>query len=257
MKIFIGWSGQLSGKLASILKQWLANVIQAVKPYYSEEDVAKGSRWHEGIAKELEDCRIGVICLTSENLNEPWIMFEAGALSKKVGESKVCPILFGLNVSDIKGPLAQFQAAKFTKSAISKVIAMMNAELGEKGLDASVLDDSFEKWWPDLESKVIKELQSKSGPQKIESRSERDILEEILQLTRQLVQESAANVFRPIKVDFSKGIDSIGSVTFPTSGFQFGIPTIQSNYPLTFDKSKEVKPESVSEKPEKKELKEE
>jgi hypothetical protein len=188
MKVFISWSGQLSMKLADILKHWLPSVIQAVKPYYTPDDIAKGTRWSTEIAKELEEAKIGIICLTRENLEAPWIMFEAGALSKNVGTSKVCPILFGVDATDTKGPLVQFQSAKFEKNDIKKVIDMINTELGDGGLTADVLDKVFEKWWPELKEKVESTLKSTEGVIKHTIRSEREILEEILQLTRTIAQ---------------------------------------------------------------------
>lgn len=56
-------------------------VIQAVDPWMSAE-LQKGARWGTEVAKTLEQSRFGIVCLTKENLNENWILFEAGALSK-------------------------------------------------------------------------------------------------------------------------------------------------------------------------------
>ena len=82
MKVFISWSGERSRSIAEALREWLPDVIQAVKPWLSAEDIDKGARWSSDLAHELEDAHVGVICLTPENLEEPWIHFEAGALSK-------------------------------------------------------------------------------------------------------------------------------------------------------------------------------
>jgi hypothetical protein len=73
MKVFISWSGARSKAIAEILRQWLPGVIQAVKPYYSPDDISKGARWSSEIGKELEAARVGLICLTRENLEAPWI----------------------------------------------------------------------------------------------------------------------------------------------------------------------------------------
>jgi len=136
MKVFISWSGERSRALAEVLSQWLPAVIQAVKPYYSPDDIAKGSRWSTEIAEELEKSRVGLICVTRENLDAPWIMFEAGALSK-LGKSRVCPILFGVDPTDIQGPLVQFQAAKFEKEDLQRVVRMINKELGDLALTSA------------------------------------------------------------------------------------------------------------------------
>src|ERR1017187_9800498 len=105
MRVFISWSGERSQRIANILRSWLPGVLQAVKPYFSPDDIAKGTRWSTEIAKELEASRIGLLVLTSENLDAPWLMFEAGALAKNLERSKVCPILFGLEPTDVTGPL--------------------------------------------------------------------------------------------------------------------------------------------------------
>lgn len=186
MKIFISWSGELSKNIAEIFRQWIPGVIQAVKPYYSPDDITKGTRWSSEISKELDASKIGIICLTKDNLNSPWIMFEAGALSKNIEKSKVVPLLFGIEPSDIQGPLVQFQAAKFSKSEMKKVVKMINDELGESSLSSDVIDSVFEMWWIRLESQ-IKEAEEKAKSENGKDlRTERDLIEEVLSLTREI-----------------------------------------------------------------------
>ena len=91
MKVFISWSGKRSQALANMLRDWLPNVIQAIKPWMSDVDIDKGSRWSKDIALQLEESKVGIICLTPENLEAPWILFEAGALSKSLEKTYVCP----------------------------------------------------------------------------------------------------------------------------------------------------------------------
>jgi len=189
MKIFISWSGDLSKEIAEIFRQWIPGVIQAAKPYYSPDDITKGTRWNSEISKELDSSKIGIICLTKENLQSPWIMFEAGALSKNLVKSKVCPLLFGIEPSDIKGPLVQFQAAKFSKKEMKKVIKMMNEELDSSSLDNDVIDSVFEMWWPKLQEQIEKIVEKARSDNNTDSRTERDILEEVLTLTRGLSME--------------------------------------------------------------------
>jgi hypothetical protein len=186
MKLFISWSGELSKEIAEIFRQWIPGVIQAAKPYYSPDDITKGTRWNSEISKELDSSKIGIICLTKENLESPWIMFEAGALSKNLEKSKVCPLLFGIEPSDIKGPLVQFQAAKFSKKEMKKVIKMMNDELDSSSLASDVLDNVFEMWWPKLEEQIEKAVEKARNDDNSDLRTERDLLEEVLTLTRGL-----------------------------------------------------------------------
>lgn len=122
MDVFISWSGEVSKRFALAFKDWISNVIQSIKPWMSSEDIEKGARWSTEIAEKLESCQIGVLCITKENFKEPWINFEAGALSKRLGESKVCTLLLDLKATDISGPLVQFQATPaINKDEIKKI----------------------------------------------------------------------------------------------------------------------------------------
>jgi hypothetical protein len=71
MKVFISWSGQRSAAVADALRYWLPKVIQALEPWMSADDIEKGTRWRSGLASELEQSSVGIICLTRENLNCP------------------------------------------------------------------------------------------------------------------------------------------------------------------------------------------
>src|SRR5205085_11894396 len=97
MKVFISWSGETGRALADLIQQWLPSVIQAVKPYFTPDDIAKGARWGIEIANELQVSQIGLLIITPDTVEAPWIMFEAGALSKNIGKAKVAPIVFGLD----------------------------------------------------------------------------------------------------------------------------------------------------------------
>ncbi|SRR6266446_587386 len=115
MKCFISWSGERSKAVAEAVRYWLPKVIQAIEPWMSSDDIEKGTRWRSGLASELEQSRIGIICLTQENLESTWLHFEAGALSRQQQSTYVCAFLLGLEPTDVREPLAQFQATKLRK----------------------------------------------------------------------------------------------------------------------------------------------
>lgn len=99
LKVFISWSGEESHKVALVLREWLPSVIQSITPYVSSEDIDKGTRWASDIAGELDESSFGILCVTKDNLNAPWLNFEAGALGKSVDKSRVCPFLFRIKRS--------------------------------------------------------------------------------------------------------------------------------------------------------------
>jgi hypothetical protein len=183
MKVFISWSGSLSKRLGEAIRDWLPGVLQLVSPYFTPSDIEKGTRWSTEIAKELSDSQIGILCVTQDNLHSDWILFEAGALSKSLEKSHVCPILFGITNTDLAGPLKQFQTTEFNRGDIHKLIGVINSRLGENKLPSKTLDVVFEKWYPDLEVRV-NEILGDVSERDTPIRSDREILEEILQLSR-------------------------------------------------------------------------
>lgn len=184
MLIFLSWSDERSRELAEKLHEWLPIVIQAVEPWMSKRDIDKGARWGEEMAAKLGKASYGIVCVTPENRQHSWLLFEAGALSKTPG-SKVATLLLGLQPAQIEPPLSLFQATLATKEDVRKLVQDINKRLPEAGAKAvteSVLDANFEAHWPKLEAKVV-ELEKKQ-PAKVAKRTDSDILEEILELVR-------------------------------------------------------------------------
>ena len=120
MKVFLSWSGDRSKAVAEVLRDWLPQVIQAVDPWISS-DIEKGARWGPEITEKLEQSKVGIICLTKDNLDAKWILFEAGALSK-TSDAHVCTFLLDLIYSDIEYPLAQFNHTEFNKEEVLKLV---------------------------------------------------------------------------------------------------------------------------------------
>jgi hypothetical protein len=196
MKVFISWSGSQSKELAEAIRDWIPVVLQAVTPYFTPSDIEKGTRWSNDIAKELESSSVGILCITRENIRAPWIMFEAGALSKSLEKSHVCPIMFGVSATDIEGPLKQFQCTAFEKADVKQLITTINGRLQDGKLAQKTLETVFEKWWPDLFDKVSAILDKEDAPDE-PIRSDRELLEEVLLLTRSANASSRSTSINP------------------------------------------------------------
>lgn len=190
MKIFLSWSGKRSRETAEILRDWIPQVIQAVEPWLSK-DIEKGKRWNKEISDNLEDSKVGIICLNRENLHEDWIHFEAGAISK-TKDAYVCTFLLDLNPTDVEEPLAQFQHTLFNKEDIFKLIQTINKRLSsvaEKPLAEKTLENVFETFWPQFE-KIVNKLLDKKTEERKPLRDTREMTEEILEILRKQERES-------------------------------------------------------------------
>jgi hypothetical protein len=181
MKIFISWSGERSHQLAQALHEWLPLVLHYVKPWLSQADISAGSRWAQDIATELETTNFGIICVTQENLGSPWILFEAGALAKSLQGAKVIPLLLDVELSNVTGPLSQFQAKKLGKDGLFDIVQSVN-----QSADSPVPEDRakqlFAALWPEVAKKI--EAMPAQAPGAKHARPQHDILEELVATVR-------------------------------------------------------------------------
>lgn len=190
MKVFLSWSESQSHKVALVFREWLPSVIQKIEPYVSSEDIDKGARWSTDIAKELSDSKFGILCVTKENINSPWLMFEAGALSKTIEKAYVSPFLFDIKRSEVDGPILQFQSTIFEKEDLKKLVVTLNKACGNDGLTDERLNEAFEIWYPPLKNN-LEQLRDKGstkqevdGTTKLQAPKTQEVLEEILELSR-------------------------------------------------------------------------
>lgn len=161
-------------------------VIQSVRPYVSSEDIDKGTRWSSDIANELAESTFGILCITKENLDAPWINFEAGALSKTIDKSLVAPFLFDIKRSEVKGPLLQFQSTINEREDIKKLlISINNRQKEEERLEDQSLQKTLEVWWPQLENSLNSINDHREDQKTLNKQNHKEeILEELLELAR-------------------------------------------------------------------------
>ena len=185
MLVFISWSGEKSRRVAEGLQQWLPQVIQAAEPWIST-DIEKGARWSPEIADQLERSRIGIICLTRDNLDSKWILYEAGALSK-TRDAHVCTLLVDVDPADVEPPLSQFQHTTATDPAdvrkLLGTIAQAVVKANEKAPSESSLDQLFPLLWPGLES-LVREASSAPEVKARPIRTQKEMSSEMLELLR-------------------------------------------------------------------------
>lgn len=192
MKIFLSWSGPRSRAVAETLNDWLPRIIQAIKPFYSPE-IEKGAQWSNEVDAALEGTRFGIICLTPDNIQSPWIHYESGALSK-TKDALIWTFLHNLMPADVPPPLGKFQHTVAEKEDVLRLLKTINirlADVGGEPLQDRLLEDNFELFWPRLEERLrAAEWLSTPAPARTPEgmserpRDDRAILDEILELVR-------------------------------------------------------------------------
>ncbi|MDR8105520.1 toll/interleukin-1 receptor domain-containing protein [Burkholderia cenocepacia] len=187
MKIFISWSGARSKAVAEVLDEWIKCVIQAARPWVSTQNIDRGAIWFNEIQTQLQDTSIGIVCLTNENKNKPWILFESGALAKGLSASRVCTFLVDLYPADVENPLAQFNHTLPDQESMWQLVRTLNSCLpADQMLSHQVLERTFLTYWPQFTNEFRQALDDNGPAVDIPERAEKDILSEILENTRSL-----------------------------------------------------------------------
>jgi hypothetical protein len=188
MRVFISWSGDQSRHIAQALRDWLPDVLQAVKPWMSDTDIESGQKWQPELSKQLDECKFGIVCVTPENQAKPWLNFEAGALSKALGSvTFVCPYLYEMEPEGLTGPLSQFQSRKADKEDTRQLVYNINGRLDENDkLSQAQVEKAFGRWWEELKKNLTNcPSEQVSSP----AIGPLDLIPEILENTRALRRE--------------------------------------------------------------------
>lgn len=222
MNVFISWSGEQSRQVAQLLKRWLKCVLQATNPWVSTDDIERGALWFQDISNSLSSCSVGILCLTKENRNAPWILFEAGGLLKGLSANRVCTLLVDLEPKDIEPPLSQFNHTVPTYESIYQLISMLNSRLDYGKLDEKTLETVYQTYWPTFEAelhRILKTVVEKETEQA--NRTGNDLLTEILYTVRSVEQQlkkvsviESARI-TPQKIEFSPWEEDFPVATMP------------------------------------------
>jgi len=185
MKIFISWSGGLSERVAKLFNEWIPCVLQAVRPWVSSE-IDRGAVWLPEIEQQLAESRVGIFCVTKENKEAPWLLFEAGALRKGLAKNLVMTFLIDLQDTDIRGPLQYFNHTRPDRNGVRQLVGTINSALTVP-LERQTLERVFETFWSGFENDFAEILKC-APPSEASAPLDRneEMLTEVLSSVRQL-----------------------------------------------------------------------
>lgn len=165
MNIFISWSGKKSKKAAKALQDWLREVIQVVNPWMSE-DIPGGRDSLKEISDALKQARYGILCITADNLSNPWIIYEASALYNSGID--VCPYVIELDIlkRTLPAPLRNLQAKMADLEGTLQLVLNINKALGSPVADVDTLKKAVRSKWKRLEKQFERIRHNDSPPPK-------------------------------------------------------------------------------------------
>ena len=149
MDLFLSWSGETSKAVALALREFLPTLFPDVSPWMSAEDITKGGYWNDALRAALGRSRVVVACMTSSNLDSPWIHFECGRIAQSEPRPAVVPLMFHLPLPAVSPPLSQFQGAPTTLAGITGLVRAINGARGAPVPDAHC-ERELQRRWPKL-----------------------------------------------------------------------------------------------------------
>lgn len=152
MKLFICWSERRGRAVA----ECLANALKEDPLRFDvgmSPDIAKGAVWFQEITSSLNGVDAGIVVMTPESLDSPWLHFEAGLLAAKFNSGgdrrpRIYPYLLHPEPLEVRGPLGQYQ---LTVATGEDTCALVRQLLDDRAEDAHWNDPKIrESWWAGL-----------------------------------------------------------------------------------------------------------
>lgn len=198
MKVFISWSGvgSKSHALALAFHEWLPNVFQTIETFMSADTLVAGERWQSGLSKNLEQCDFGIACLTPKSYRANWVLFECGALAKKVDLARVVPVLYEVTGQMMSNhPLTMFGYVSLNEKGTKKLLESLNNSLPAHQLAKEKLDSAFRMWWPEFRDVHMKKVADASDEGSVRKAFELETsIEEMLSILRSLARRSSGEL---------------------------------------------------------------
>ena len=202
MPVFISWSGERSRLVASDLSSFLEATVRGVSAWMSQENLGPGP-WQETLRRVLDSSNYGILCLTADNFNSPWLLFEAGAISKQFEKAFVVPYLLNVAAADLEPPLSLFQSFPADEDGTWTLVKSVASTLPAPPKEAA-LRTEFDARWPAFRDRIapIRDAKSEASARLLREahRRMRDFGSRVSGIWFERIDRSGVGLFR-LRVD--------------------------------------------------------
>jgi len=225
MKVFLSWSKDLSRAVATSFADWLPGIIQECSDPFISTETTKGDPWFATITDEMKLAKVGIVFITQENANEPWVNFESGALFANFGKQRLCPVLVGIKKSDYAGPLKNLQLTELeSKPDTLDLLRAINKSC-ERPLTDDVLVRGFELQWDQLLDAISTAVNAAPNVPTVTKRSTDEKVDELLELVREIASESdLLGLGRETRTDHGSRLAEERTLYFPSRSIRIYHP---------------------------------
>ncbi|TPG09398.1 toll/interleukin-1 receptor domain-containing protein [Curtobacterium flaccumfaciens] len=146
--VFISWSGDTSKYVAGVLYEHLPKVIQGLKVFFSDQDIPSGTTWLSEIQGHLDEAKYGIVCVTPDNTEAPWLFFEAGAISRQTGTpaSRVSPLAINMSKETLPSPLQGYNAVDLDETGFVKLVKSIHETLKVSAPWTTIEEAAHHQW---------------------------------------------------------------------------------------------------------------
>jgi hypothetical protein len=159
VKTFVSFSGVKSKGTADALELFLLRVAPDVEVIRAEADIALGQDWASAIRDHLTDIDLAVICVTRDNHEKPWFLFEIGTLAQRA--SVIVLFLLDLSPQELGTPLAGFQAIIPTPESTWELVKGV-AAVSEASPALDETRERFSSNWKEF-SEALQQIRQEPG----------------------------------------------------------------------------------------------
>lgn len=192
MDTLLTWSGGASHEIATFFHSWLPTVLPGIKPWISDQDIAKGKKWFPELTAQLDKSHVSITFITPENVRSPWVYYEVGFIAAKLESGFVCPYIMGVDSKLVKDtPLGQFQWTLAEKDDTWKLIKSINGYMEERRHDETLIEAKFNAQWTKLKRQIDKVVDSLGEVEKEVTETEFSIEEQLSEEARTLITEAS------------------------------------------------------------------
>ncbi|MEM6326361.1 MAG: toll/interleukin-1 receptor domain-containing protein [Bacteroidota bacterium] len=159
--VFISWSGARALRIARALAEHIEDLLN-VETFISP-NIPKGEEWNNAVHSAIRDCAAGVIIVTPENKEAPWLLYEAGAIkTAQAGTGRTKTLFVGWQPADYTGPLEAFQGTQTEREDFYQLLKDLNTSCGNVTTQ-DALSRRFERVWPTVEA-VFRRAEAMESP---------------------------------------------------------------------------------------------
>jgi hypothetical protein len=122
----------------------------------SDRDIVDDA-WFGEINRAIKGATAGIMCVTRENYDRPWILYEAGGLVATCGRGGVFPFLLDMKPPELDGlnyPLYPLESYFFDRGGVFHLVSALNRKLEPESKTENEVEKDFNSAWPELESQL-------------------------------------------------------------------------------------------------------